>query len=112
MQIADAIRGPDKSNAAKQQALFYALLITPFIGILGFVAYWLCGEYLESDKAAAEALAKQNEPVYDEEVLDSFPPTQTGSSSSLTEDAAVPFPTTADDTASLIPAVAFKGNVD
>eukprot|EP00794_Sanderia_malayensis_P013802 gene13802-15247_t len=110
--ISDAIRGKDESNSVKQEALFYALLVMPFIAVFGAAAYYVCAEYLIKDREAVEETTKQIGLDQSEEALNSLPPSRIPSISSDTnEPRSEEGNGGEDDTDRLIPDVAFKDGV-
>ncbi len=82
------------------------MLITPFVAVFGAVAYYFCGEYLQADKEAVEAVTKHKTPDPPEEALNSLPPSPRASTSSDSDE---PLPQDSADTDRLMPEVAFKG---
>ena len=72
-QIADAYTGDDKSLERKQKGLLYALYVTPFICILGAMAYMICGKYLAEDKRKADEEALIEADVPPTSPLDNLP---------------------------------------
>ena len=85
LQIADAVRGSDTSNVARQKALLYGLFTTPFVSLLGAVSYHLCANYLVHDKETAESSTKASAENIDQKDLETLPPTDE-SNESLNED--------------------------
>eukprot|EP00794_Sanderia_malayensis_P013801 gene13801-15246_t len=110
--ISDAIRGKDESNTAKQEALFYALLVMPFISVFGAVAYYVCAEYLIKDRQAAEEAIKQivSIPSDKEGGVDNLPRNRLTSTSSDTDEVCSEIGNgSGDENDLLIPDVAIKG---
>ncbi|XP_065054666.1 protein spinster homolog 1-like [Rhopilema esculentum] len=72
--IADAVQGNDQSAFAKQKALLYALLITPFVSLLGAIAYYFCAKHLVHDREVAEKTTKKASEEENQKYLESMPP--------------------------------------
>lgn len=71
--IADYNTGDDKSIAGKQRGLLYALYCTPFVCVLGAMAYIIGARYLADDKQKAEEEALVEADVPPTSALDHLP---------------------------------------
>lgn len=107
--ISDYLRGSDKSDFANQKALYYALLITPFVAVFGAVAYHFCAQYLEHDKDAVEEVARRNQLDAAQRSLSCLPPSRHSSTSSEEDDASNIYVEDTDDNTKLLPDVAING---
>ena len=68
------MQGNDQSVFAKQRAMLYALLITPFVSLLGAIAYYFCAKHLVHDREVAENTTKKASEEENHKYLESMPP--------------------------------------